>query len=105
MNDEMMKEKIIKDILKQFDFKKVHNYMESVNWTWLDSGGDMTVPSIATLVLKAESYLNELVDRENTIACGSGGLMARKSIYKGKIISLKLEFILEDFIWEDLEDE
>ena len=37
--------KMIDDIIENFDFKRVHSVMEHLNWKWIDKG----VPSIDDL--------------------------------------------------------
>ena len=82
--------KLIKIILKEFDFGKVHALMLQEDWRWSDIEGDMGVPSVKTLkqearnLLKSVCYYGEEVDFS-----ASGGLCAEK---RGDTLELRFEY-------------
>lgn len=82
----------INDIMDNFDFHKVHEVMEFLNWTWWGEG----TPEIYALKKSARSLL-ERVCTEKLHYCGTGGFMARKHA-KG---ILSLEFNIEQ--WDTFE--
>lgn len=64
-------EKLIFEIIREFDFHKVHRYMESVNWQWRNEG----VPSIGTMKKLATRLLRDVAYGDySTVA--TGGFMA-----------------------------
>lgn len=80
----------IEEIMKNFNFKRVHGVMQLLNWTWMGSD----VPSIEELKTEARKKLETLAEFENKISSMSGGLLARKVRTKeGDFLSLY--FILE----------
>lgn len=82
----MKDKKMIKDILKNFDFKSVHKAMEALNWTWDSTDG---VPSVKQLKKKAKKELQEVLEKDCR-ECGTGGFEAS---YEDGILTLK--FVLE----------
>ena len=60
-------------IIEHFDFEKVHDVMEFLNWDWLGVG----VPSIHHLKVEAERLMLKLIS-ENCRTIGSGGFEALK---------------------------
>lgn len=63
------------EIIKHFDFEKVHKTMVTLNWTWQDSPEP---PTIGELVLTAQELLTDLVEKNHT-AIGTGGFMAYRN--------------------------
>ena len=59
--------------LRNFNFIRVHKYMESVGWKW-SFNGDMRIPSIGELYQTAESLL--LDSAENQCQASIGGFQA-----------------------------
>ena len=54
-------------IMGHFDFEKVHDVMEFLNWDWFNMG----VPSIHQLKVEAEGLMLKLISGNNRrIACG-----------------------------------
>lgn len=87
-------EKLIHEIIRNFDFHKVHRYMESVNWTWRNEG----VPSVSMMKKQAVQLLRE-VAYEDCSCASTGGFMAQA--YGKECVgqlSLHLYFILT--FWE-----
>lgn len=72
-------EKAIKEVLRNFDFAKVHKCMTIFDWKWIKPGGS-EVPSIGTIYQAAEEMLTRAVKgyKENNriYSLGTGGLMA-----------------------------
>ena len=72
-------------IINNFDFERVNNVMNFLNWTWYFN---TTCPTIDELKQEAKRILNEICDSEDdTIAIFTGGFKA--SIYDDH---LELEF-------------
>jgi hypothetical protein len=93
-----LRDAMIKDIMENFAFDKVHKVMEYLNWEWCGYDG---VPSTYSLIKKAEALLNEAYAKNTTIAYG--GFMASM-----ENDSLSLSFVLEsmttftdDYLEED----
>jgi hypothetical protein len=98
------KEKIVENILENFDFDKCRTVMDSLNWEWFNTG----VPTVDDLkksaVERIESAINGLLDKENRLSStdyyfsSSGGFKATawKNRY-GHLESINLEFVLTDW--------
>ena len=70
---------IIEDILDEFDFGKVHQVMEHLNWIWHDSDG---VPTLGQLRKRARSLMKTCIGHaEYTTA--TGGLRVQKKTFDG----------------------
>jgi hypothetical protein len=67
-----MNNKIIDEIMDEFDFEKVHRTMKALEWTWYGSDG---VPTIGDLRRTARELLQELI-KHNYHCVGTGGLFA-----------------------------
>jgi len=100
-----VRQNMIKEIIEEFDFKKCHKVMSTLNWQWWGQG----VPSIERMKESATNRLNDaiegLLNRETKMSSDipyivlSGGFKA--TAYKnryGYLDFLKLEFIVTD--WE-----
>lgn len=76
-------------ILENFNFGKVHQVMQSLNWTWQGKG----VPSIQDLKRTAAELLADCDEPGRSVR--TGGL--RASCYQGECSpkAWELEFILE----------
>lgn len=81
-----MEEKI-ETVLERFDFDRVHEVMEKINWTWGREG----VPSSYQLIKSARRKLNRLAD-EDISKISSGGLTA----YKDSNGELNLYFYISE---------
>lgn len=100
---EAMKEKMIQDILDNFDFEKCHRVMKSLNWTWLRG-----IPNVDDLKQSARSRLEcaieGVLNRKDTLPsnyyyfCSSGGLKATawKNRY-GHLEAINLEFVVTEW--------
>ena len=86
--------KLIKAILEDFDFEKVHDLMLRENWCWYDLEVDGKVPSVeqlekeATDLLKSVCYCSE-DGGEPYQFNASGGLCAEK---RGDAVELRFEY-------------
>lgn len=94
--------KMINDILENFDFEKCRKAMQAVNWTW---AFENAVPSIERLRKAAENRLRDSMelakkgtDSKSTYFVSSGGLKgnAWRNRY-GHIEAIRLEFVLTDW--------
>jgi len=92
-----LRDAMIKDIMDNFDFDRVHRVMEYLEWEWYSCDG---VPSTYSLIKKAEWLLKEAYAKNTTIAYG--GFMASM-----ENDSLSLSFVLESMTTfaEDYQDE
>lgn len=99
----MTNEQQIEEIMDWFDFRRVHTAMVALGWEWSSSDG---VPSEAELRSHARAYLREVAvkgeaSKTGFYKTGSGGFMATR--YESG--ELGLEFILEEWVVEFVEDE
>jgi len=90
-------EKDIENIIKNFDFERVHKVMEHLEWFWYTSQTDNKVPSIGELMLNAKDLMErtyaEAVERRiNRTALGCGGFQAS---YEDGIMNL--QFVLDEW--------
>ena len=70
---------IIEDILDEFDFSKVQQVMEHLDWTWHDSDG---VPTLGQLRKAARSLMKICIDYEE-YTTASGGFWVQKRTFDG----------------------
>lgn len=94
--------KKIKEIIKNFDWIKVHGVMEHLNWKWVTSEMGEQIPSIGELVLKGITLLKKAEHLALANNCNihveSGGFRAR-GIYinESDEVILELFFIIESW--------
>lgn len=94
--------KMIQDILDNFDFEKCRTVMKAINWTWALEGN---VPSMERIKKAAENRLRDAMDlakkgkcSKSTYFVSSGGLKANAWANRyGYIEGIKLEFVLTDW--------
>ena len=94
MTKEELIDKMIADVMEEFDFDKVRKVMLSLDWKWNIGDGEMTVPSTYRLTKKAEELLKDAASHygeRDFYFCGCGGLVASLD---GK--DLSLQFILAE---------
>lgn len=96
----MTKQEKIDNILKNFDFEKVHETMKFLKWTWY---GDINEPSIYELVKAGEDKLIGAIKQlekgdENLIYSTSSGGFRGTAWYYENELQLQLTFILTE--WE-----
>jgi hypothetical protein len=84
-----LKQQNLKEVMDNFDFKKVHKVMQILNWTW-GSYGKEKVPSITELKKTAKKLLKQ-AEKNSYGNVGTGGFHAYYH-YKGH--TFHLEFIL-----------
>lgn len=95
---------VIKEILGEFDFTRVHKTMEALGWEWAYSDG---VPTIGQLYQKAEELLIDIIEhnrkameehpenfRDYTLRkVATGGLEVEHYIYEDGSENLELRFV------------
>ncbi len=94
--------KMIQDIIDNFDFRKCEIVMKELNWVW---GFDRGVPTISMLEQSAVERLKsamELAKEEKrpntTYFSSSGGLKANAWVNRyGHIEGVRLEFVLTEW--------
>lgn len=83
----------IASVMRQFDFKKVHDIMNFLDWTWAFTSNG--VPTVEEIKREAEKILVDACEEETNIA--TGGLRA---VYEADTEDgdpyIGLEFIVED---------
>ena len=90
-----LKDKMIADIMDGFDFAKVHDIMQSLNWEWKVGHDEMAVPAMWRIVDRAKELLEDVMKyyedgQFHFISCG--GFIASLND-EG---DLSLQFILEE---------
>jgi hypothetical protein len=100
-------EKMIEDIMNEFNFKRIQSAMDHLKWQWAGEG----VPTIESLRKQAERLLRGAMksrlgsfrheSHEVGIVNGAGGLEAKAwcDETKTKIVALDLKFVLES--WDE----
>ena len=94
MNKEELIEQMVTEVMENFDFVKVHKVMTHLDWQWVTTYGETTVPSLFRLMNVAENLLRETAEHygdKEFHANSTGGLMA--SLDNGV---LTLQFILTE---------
>lgn len=99
------KKKLIKDIIKNFDFEKVEIVMDALNWRWATSS-EKGIPNRKELIDTAKYCLKSAYKQAKEHAredlpyhSGTGGFNATAACNKyGKVDFLKLEFVVSE--WE-----
>ena len=83
------KERIIKGVIKDFDFKKVHKIMTLLDWEWRGK-----VPTIDDLKYQAKKLLENVMYDDHCWGMGTGGFYVHKTEE-----TVNLVFILENAEW------
>jgi hypothetical protein len=101
-------QKMIANILNEFDFERVHKVMVVLRWKWIGAG---RVPSIEELKLSARQRIDDAIkgclkygSQNEEYWVTSGGL--RATVLKNeneKINFIKLEFVLANWETNDME--
>lgn len=94
--------KMIEDILENFDFKKCQLTMKTLGWKWASSNSS---PDIETLKKAAEYRLKDVMElskkgkcHKSTYFISSGGLKASSWVNRyGHVVGVRLEFVLTDW--------
>lgn len=95
-------DRMIQDILENFDFVKCHITMKLLGWKW---GLEQITPSIDMLKKSAEARLRDAMESakkgkcpKSTYFCSSGGLKGNAWTNRyGHIEGIRLEFVLTDW--------
>jgi hypothetical protein len=93
----MTEEKIIDDILDEFDFDKVQKTMETLEWTWHSTYPE--TPSISQLRKFARYLMKSCVGHEE-YTTASGGFHVRKETFDG-LPFYQLQFVVTE--WSNYE--
>ena len=101
-NPKEHEDKMIQDILENFDFQKCRSVMQVLNWEWATVPG---IPTIDRLKKAAENRLRDAMDMakkgkcsKSTYFVSSGGLRANAwSNRYGQVEGVRLEFVLTDW--------
>ena len=95
----MKKKKMIKNVMKHFDFEAVHKVMETLNWTWHACGDK--VPNVDQLKVEAKRLLKDVIENsEKYKVIATGGFEA--SYYEDVLV---LKFIVSEWEVDKNEDE
>jgi hypothetical protein len=94
--------KMIQDVLDNFDFNKCRTTMNALNWTW---GFENTQPTIEMLKKSASERLRNAMDVAKKDKCSratyfssSGGLKGNAWVNRfGHIEGIKLEFVITEW--------
>ena len=91
MSKEELIDKMVTEVLENFDFDRVHRVMKYLDRKWVDGDGYLFVPNHYQLAKKAERLLQDVAQHYGCkwYSCASGGFMAN---IDGE--SLTLQFIL-----------
>ena len=89
-----IQEKMIMDVLDNFNFRKVHDVMGITNWKWACRNGNLEIPSLYEMIKTAEELLRTIIKNygqgKHSSIC-NGGFKA--SLDEGDFLTL--EFIAE----------
>jgi hypothetical protein len=100
-------DKMIEDILEEFDFNKVRKAMWHLDWKWSGSTEEGT-PTVDEMKKRAKQLLQDAAEHrlniledihwEIPIMCSTGGFEAKAwcDEDKSKIMTLQLQFVLTD---------
>lgn len=107
---------LIRDLMDNFDFVKVHRTMEALNWKWAGDVG-YEIPSVMALRRAARSQLSTAINLAKTsditkdisdmpFTCGSGGFKAIAFISndRKKVLHLELNFIVTQWDESNIEN-
>ena len=86
------KNKLVEEVLNEFDFAKVDRVMRMLDWEWSIFGKHRAIPGIYGLMTEARDLLYQVLGRENEGWICCGGFRAS---WDGE--SLELEFILTSY--------
>ena len=98
----MMEQKMIDDVIENFDFERCHRAMRALNWSWFGRG----IPTISMLkessIERLQSAMKGVksngLSSSDSYFSSSGGLKgtAWKNRF-GHVAGIKLEFVLTDW--------
>jgi hypothetical protein len=87
----------IENILDEFDFNRVQETMEALDWQWWDVEG---IPSISDLRRRARSLLEDVYNKsdEHLVTTSTGGFEASRVMMVGDLNKyLSLKFVVAEF--------
>jgi len=91
-------QKLIEQIMEEFNFSSVKDYMKSIKWTY---GDEECPPSIYKLMKLAERLLTDVCEDPEIIAISTGGFRAEaRRNDKGEVETLELLFVIEGWYVE-----
>lgn len=65
------KARLVKDVIDNFDFKKVNKVMKALDWTWRGKK-----PTIKEMISQAEELLYHVLNTDGCTSYGTGGFTA-----------------------------
>lgn len=79
MSKEELIDKMVTEVLENFDFDRVHRVMKYIDRKWVDGDGYLFVPNHYQLAKKAERLLRDVAQHYECKAysCASGGFIAQ----------------------------
>jgi hypothetical protein len=90
------REQLIDEIVECFDWERVQDTMQKLDWTWASSEGE--TPSIGKLISTASRLLRDAYDgaekEQETHLSGTGGFEAVCHVDKDGMYRLELRFVL-----------
>jgi len=99
-NNKQNTQELINEVVAHFDYLKVHQAMNHLNWTWYYSQTETKVPSIGEIVNLSQRLLYDTVVRlsfSNRAVITTGGFKATAIRHDDGFITLDLEFVLTDW--------
>lgn len=94
MSRDELNDKMVTDVMEDFDFEIVHQVMVNLDWEWDIGNGEMTIPSTYRIMKTADRLLRNAASHygeKQFFYTGSGGLMATLD---GECLTL--QFILRE---------
>jgi len=100
------REQLIDEIVECFDWERVQDTMQKLDWTWASSEGE--TPSIGKLISTASRLLRDVYDgaekEQETHLSGTGGFEAVCHVDKDGMYRLELRFVVTS--WDvDIEND
>ena len=99
MTKEETIDKMVEEVMEDFDFEKVHDVMKQLDWRWGTPDGILEVPSIYQLMKTSERLLRDVADKyfetEGSHFISTGGFEAALYVDADSKY-LKLSFVLEE---------
>lgn len=94
-------EKQINEILEAFDFHKVKQAMQALNWKWAFSNTEDQIPSYGELVMQAQRLIYQgiqgLFKYGNNFLTGTGGFNVICTRCDDGYIVVDLQFVVADW--------
>lgn len=91
----MTEEQIIEDILDEFDFAKVLNVMELLDWKWGGISSPPEVPSLGQLRKRARSLMKYCIGHDGYVTA-TGGFHVQKETFDG-LPFYSLKFVVTEW--------